>query len=499
MIGVGPGDGSNGQAGCDPCDFGYAPGGPTVGHRRPASARGGTTQEPPCPSNSSACRPISCEQSPMRGTHPDARPGRSHPARPPGSRSARGRADRDRQDRRVRAADPRAPAGPRQHQLLAGPTPGAGTDPDPDARAGDAGRATASGRTGAYVPLRSASSTAACRSTRRPRSCSRGLEILVATPGPAARPPRPADGQARPGRGPRARRGRPDARHGLPARHPPDRRAAARPPPEPAVLGDVPRGDPEALSGTLLTRPGTVEVAPRNTPIELVRQLIYPVDRDRKRALLAHLIRNYDWHQVLVFTRTKIAASRLAGELLTATASTPWRSTRDRTQGERTRALAAFKAGEIRVLVATDVAARGLDIEELPFVVNYELPKVPGGLHPPDRAHRPRRHHRRGDLAGLHRRGGPAPGDPADAQASDPLEGRGRLHPRSQRRAATRRHAHGSRPDRIRTPCASQAGSPTGRRRERSQPLRVGGPSPGYCVRRARRPPRRHPARLSWS
>jgi ATP-dependent RNA helicase RhlE len=130
------------------------------------------------------------------------------------------------------------------------------------------------------------------------------------------------------------------------------------------------------LTTSLMTNPATVEVAPRNTPIELVRQLIYPVDRDRKRALLSHLIRTYDWHQVLVFTRTKIAASRLASDLqrdgIDAVAIHS-----DRTQAERTRALEAFRSGDVRVLVATDVAARGIDIEELPYVVNYELPTVP--------------------------------------------------------------------------------------------------------------------------
>jgi ATP-dependent RNA helicase RhlE len=127
------------------------------------------------------------------------------------------------------------------------------------------------------------------------------------------------------------------------------------------------------LSRTLLVNPLTVEVAPRNTAAEGVRQLVYPVDRERKEELLAHLIRRYDWRQVLVFTRTKIAASRLAGYLdrrgLDAVAIHS-----DRSQPERTRALAGFKSGELRVLVATDVAARGLDIEDLPHVVNFELP-----------------------------------------------------------------------------------------------------------------------------
>jgi ATP-dependent RNA helicase RhlE len=130
------------------------------------------------------------------------------------------------------------------------------------------------------------------------------------------------------------------------------------------------------LSATILRNPETVEVAARNTAGEDIRQLVYPVDRDRKEALLAHLIRKENLRQVLVFTRTKLAASRLASVLdrqgLDAVAIHS-----DRTQPERTRALEGFKNGEIRVLVATDVAARGLDIEELPHVVNFELPWNP--------------------------------------------------------------------------------------------------------------------------
>jgi ATP-dependent RNA helicase RhlE len=130
------------------------------------------------------------------------------------------------------------------------------------------------------------------------------------------------------------------------------------------------------LSGSLLRDPATVEVSQRNRPVEAVHQLVYPVDRDRKEALLAHLIRKDDLRQVLVFTRTKLAASRLAARLdregVDAVAIHS-----DRSQPERTRALEGFKSGEIRVLVATDVAARGLDIEDLPVVVNFELPWNP--------------------------------------------------------------------------------------------------------------------------
>jgi ATP-dependent RNA helicase RhlE len=133
--------------------------------------------------------------------------------------------------------------------------------------------------------------------------------------------------------------------------------------------------DIRRLSGSLLRDPATVEVAPRNTTAEGVRQIVYPVDRDRKEQLLAHLIRQGDLRQVLVFTRTKIAARRLASWLdrngIPAEAIHS-----DRTQPERTRALEAFKRGEVIVLVATDVASRGLDIEDLPHVVNFELPFV---------------------------------------------------------------------------------------------------------------------------
>jgi ATP-dependent RNA helicase RhlE len=134
--------------------------------------------------------------------------------------------------------------------------------------------------------------------------------------------------------------------------------------------------DIRRLASGLLQDPVTVEVAARNQAAEAVRQLVYPVDRDRKEALLAHLISEYDWRQVLVFCRTKIGATRLASYLdrrgLEAVAIHS-----DRTQPERTRALEGFKAGTVRVLVATDVAARGLDIEDLPHVVNFELPWQP--------------------------------------------------------------------------------------------------------------------------
>ncbi len=130
------------------------------------------------------------------------------------------------------------------------------------------------------------------------------------------------------------------------------------------------------LAGGLLHDPAYVQVAPRNAESALVAQRVHPVDQSRKRALLAHLVSSGDWRQVLVFTRTKHGANRLAEQLckdgIEAAAIHG-----NKSQGARTRALANFKSGELRVLVATDLAARGLDIEQLPHVVNYELPNVP--------------------------------------------------------------------------------------------------------------------------
>jgi ATP-dependent RNA helicase RhlE len=129
----------------------------------------------------------------------------------------------------------------------------------------------------------------------------------------------------------------------------------------------------QALARSFLHDPASVDVAPRVSAAESVDQVVYLVDTDLKRELLAHLVRKRDLRQVLVFTRTKHMAARLASWLdrsgVEATAIHG-----DRTQPERERALEGFKSGEVRVLVATDVAARGLDIEGLPQVVNFELP-----------------------------------------------------------------------------------------------------------------------------
>ncbi|HSH57652.1 MAG TPA: helicase-related protein, partial [Halomonas sp.] len=129
------------------------------------------------------------------------------------------------------------------------------------------------------------------------------------------------------------------------------------------------------LANKLLDKPEMVEVARRNTTAELVDQAIYRVDREKKRELLAHLITEHDRHQVLVFTRTKHGANRLAEQL--SKQEIPAMAIHgNKSQSARTKALAAFKSGDLQVLVATDIAARGLDIEELPHVVNFELPNV---------------------------------------------------------------------------------------------------------------------------
>ena len=132
----------------------------------------------------------------------------------------------------------------------------------------------------------------------------------------------------------------------------------------------------KALAERLLNSPQVIEVARRNTTAETIRQTIHPVDRERKKELLLHLIESQNWSQVLVFTRMKHGANRLA-EFLDKSGVTAMAIHGNKSQGARTRALSEFKAGTLRVLVATDIAARGIDIDELPRVVNYELPNVP--------------------------------------------------------------------------------------------------------------------------
>ena len=132
----------------------------------------------------------------------------------------------------------------------------------------------------------------------------------------------------------------------------------------------------KTLASGLLKNPVLVEVARQNKTADQISQVVHLVDKGRKRELLSQLIKAKDWRQVLVFTRTKHGANKLTKQLeeygISAAAIHG-----NKSQGARTKALASFKANEIRVLVATDIAARGIDIDLLPHVVNYELPNIP--------------------------------------------------------------------------------------------------------------------------
>jgi ATP-dependent RNA helicase RhlE len=132
----------------------------------------------------------------------------------------------------------------------------------------------------------------------------------------------------------------------------------------------------KSLANGILSNPELIEVERHNSATESVTQVIHPVDKSRKRELLSYLIGHNNWKQVLVFNRTKHGADRLTRQLgadgISAAAIHG-----NKSQGARTRALADFKSGKVRVLVATDIAARGLDISQLPHVINFELPNVP--------------------------------------------------------------------------------------------------------------------------
>ena len=130
------------------------------------------------------------------------------------------------------------------------------------------------------------------------------------------------------------------------------------------------------LAHTLLRDPQSIQVTPRNTTVQRITQVVHPVGRGNKKELLAHVIQQHDWSQVLVFTRTKFGANSVA-EYLKKHGIEAMALHGNKSQTARTQALAGFKSGEIRALVATDIAARGIDIDELPHVVNYEIPNVP--------------------------------------------------------------------------------------------------------------------------
>ena len=130
------------------------------------------------------------------------------------------------------------------------------------------------------------------------------------------------------------------------------------------------------LANGLLKNPQSIQVTPRNTTVQRITQVIHPVGRSRKKDALLHIIQQHNWSQVLVFTRTKFGANNVA-DFLTKNGVKSMALHGNKSQSARTQALAGFKSGDIRALVATDIAARGIDIEELPHVVNYEIPNIP--------------------------------------------------------------------------------------------------------------------------
>jgi ATP-dependent RNA helicase RhlE len=132
----------------------------------------------------------------------------------------------------------------------------------------------------------------------------------------------------------------------------------------------------KALADRLLNKPALIEVARRNQTNDSIAQKVHPVGREMKKDLLCHLIKENDWHQVLVFTRMKHGANRLVEHLVKQDISA-MAIHGNKSQSARTKALADFKSGDLQVLVATDIAARGIDIDQLPHVVNFELPNVP--------------------------------------------------------------------------------------------------------------------------
>ena len=228
----------------------------------------------------------------------------------------------------------------------------------------------------------------------------------------------------------------------------------------------------KAIADRLLNAPVLIEVARRNQTAELVAQKVHPVGREMKKDLLTHLVKDNDWHQVLVFTRMKHGANRLVEHLLKQ-GITAMAIHGNKSQTARTKALADFKKGELQVLVATDIAARGIDIDQLPHVVNFELPNVPE-----DYVHRIGRTGRAGSpgeaisLVSRRREQVPARHRAPD-QARDPEGDHPRLRATGARAArADRARPHG---DRRRRRSRRRAAAP--RRRRRWPRRRALGPS----------------------
>ena len=360
-------------------------------------------------------------------------------------------------------------AAAREHLVLARPAPRPLPRPDADARARRPGRRERQDLRPARAAASRPSCTAACRSIPQIKELRAGVEILVATPG------RLLDhvGQRAANLGQVEILVLDEADRMLDMGFMPDIQRIldllAVAPADAAVLGDVlgrhqaPRGLDPAQPGRRSRSPGTAP-PPRASASSSTRSTA-----TARRSCSPTSIIEGDWHQVLVFTRTKLAASRLASWLdRHGVAATAIHS--DRAQADRTKALEAFKAGEIRVLVATDVAARGLDIEDLPHVVNFELP-----WNPEDYVHRIGRTGRAGatgdaislvciDEADLLR------GVQRLLQRRDPVADRARVRPAAGRRGRSRcgrragRAGTPGRPGPVRAAAAPPAARPSRRR-----------------------------------
>ncbi len=195
-------------------------------------------------------------------------------------------------------------------------------------------------------------------------------------------------------------------------------------------------GDIGRLAGEILVDPARVEVTPSATTVELIDQRIYFVDADKKRSLLAELLKDRALSRVIVFTRTKHGANRVSQQLEKSGVIAEALHG-NKSQTARQRALQNFRTGRARVLVATDIAARGIDIDGVTHVINYELPNVRGELRAPHRPHRPRRRQRHRARLLRRRRAGLSPRH-READRTAPRRRRGPSVPGIRRRAASR-------------------------------------------------------------
>ncbi len=204
-----------------------------------------------------------------------------------------------------------------------------------------------------------------------------GADVIIATPGPPDGPLPVPLCQARRPRDPGARRGRPDARHGLPPGDPEDPAAPAASAKRQTLFFSATMPDPiRALTREMLRNPVSINLERRSAPAVGITHAVYPVPQELKTALFLTLLQRGEMREALVFTRTKHRADRLAKYLVQHGIEAE-RIHGNRSQPQRTQALAGFKDGKYRVLVATDIAARGIDIEALGHVVNFDVPKVP--------------------------------------------------------------------------------------------------------------------------